>query len=166
MVKRNKYSRKRGKFKNGFEAKVFKELERAFGCPVIYEPYTFHYKVDEVRKYTPDFFIKGSDGLYIEGKGKFTGFDRKKMLLVKEQHPEVEFRMYFVSGNKRLSKVSKTTYGSWCEKNGIEWCDLKTGVPNSWLKEWKSGKKSVATKNLPSGRKSSGSTQLSETPGS
>ena len=165
VTKNRRYSRKRGKFKNGFEAKVFKELEKAFGCPVIYEPFTFHYKVDEVRKYTPDFFIKGSAGLYIEGKGKFTGQDRKKMLLVKEQHPEAEFRIYFVSGNKRLSKVSKTSYGSWCEKNGIKWCDLKTGVPKSWTAT-QGGKKSAVMKSLPSGRKSFGSTRLSETPGS
>lgn len=154
-----KYSKKRGKFKNGFEEKVYKELTKCLG-PIIYEPYTFLYRVEETRRYTPDFFVKGTNLLYIEGKGKFTGSDRKKMLLVKEQHPEAEFRFYFVSGNKRLSKVSKTTYGDWCDKHGFQWCDLKTGVPKSW----KLGKSAVTT-NQQLSKKSSGTTQLSETPG-
>lgn len=160
---KKRYSRKRGKFKNGFEAKVYKDLEAAFGKGnITYEPYTFHYKVDETRKYTPDFYVKDRL-LYVEGKGKWTGTDRKKMLMVIDQHPEIEFRMFFVSGNKRLSKVSKTTYGDWCDKNGIKWSDLQRGVPKEWINKTT---KTLDMKSQPLKLKNFGSSRLAGTPGS
>ena len=165
MSTKKKYSRKRGSFKNGFEAKIYKEMERVLG-PLLYEPFTFHYRVEETRRYTPDFFVKGSNGLYIEGKGKFTGADRKKMLLVKEQHPDMEFRFYFVSGNKKLSKRSNTTYGDWCDKHGFKWTDLKQGATKWKVDQQRKTGKSSVTKNRQSSKKSSGSIQLCETPGS
>ncbi len=71
------------------------------------------------HRYTPDWKIR--DGVYIETKGLFTAADRKKMLLVIEQNPGVQFLIVFQRNNK-LSKKSKTTYGDWCTKHAILWC--------------------------------------------
>ena len=137
MAKR--YGRKKGKFKNSFEEKLFNDLEKVLGKGTVeYEKETLTYKIDEVRRYTPDFKIRPR--VFIEGKGKWTATDRKKMLLVINQWPDCKFYMYFVSGNKRLSKVSKTTYGDWCTNRGIEWSDQSKGVPRTWiLKPTRSG---------------------------
>ena len=59
---------------------------------------------------------------YLETKGRFTGSDRQKMKAVKTQNPESTVVIVFQDPNKTISKVSKTTYAQWCDKNDIEWC--------------------------------------------
>lgn len=127
-----KLSRQRGKHKNTFEQDVHKLLENVFGkANVLYETETVPYQIIETHKYTPDWKIKGTK-VYIEGKGRLTTADRKKTLLVRNQYPKLTFRMFFQSGNRKLYKGSNTTYGEWCDKHGIEWTDLKKGIPKSW----------------------------------
>ena len=58
-----------------------------------------------------------------------------KMLLVKEQHPEYEFRFIFTNSKAKISKVSNTTYGRWCEKNGFKYADKL--IPTEWIEEIK-----------------------------
>lgn len=81
--------------------------------------------------YLPDF--KLPNGIIVETKGRFVLADRKKHKLINEQHPEFDVRFVFSNSNTKISKRSKTTYGSWCEKVGILYAD-KT-IPQSWLKE-------------------------------
>lgn len=81
--------------------------------------------------YLPDF--KLPNGIIVETKGRFVLADRKKHKLINEQHPELDIRFVFSNSKAKISKRSKTTYGSWCEKLGILYAD-KT-VPESWLKE-------------------------------
>lgn len=102
-------------------------LER---IPYTYEPDTFEYEVAETKKYTPDFRFEKSKStkrspkyFYVEFKGVFSAADRKKAKLFREQHPEVELYFVFMAPNNKLSKVSKTTYGMWCDQNGFEWSD-------------------------------------------
>ena len=55
------------------------------------------------------------------------------MILVKQQHPELDIRFVFSNSRQKISKQSKTTYGMWCEKHGFLYAD-KT-VPQEWLNE-------------------------------
>lgn len=82
----------------------------------------------ERRKYTPDFILE--NGIILETKGRLTAADRKKMLLVKAQHPGLDIRFVFMYPNNKLSAKSKTRYWEWAEKNGFPWCGKE--VPKSW----------------------------------
>jgi len=81
--------------------------------------------------YLPDF--KLPNGIIVETKGRFVLADRKKHKLIKEQYPDLDIRFVFSNSNTKISKGSKTTYASWCEKLGIPYAD-KT-IPQSWLDE-------------------------------
>lgn len=87
--------------------------------------------VSAPHTYTPDFVLE--NGIIIEAKGRFVGSERAKHLAVKKQHPDLDIRFVFSNSNTRLSKGSKTTYGSWCEKHGFLYADEK--IPVSWMKE-------------------------------
>lgn len=76
------------------------------------------------HKYTPDFQL--GPKTFVETKGKLTGADRTKHLLIKVQHPDVRVIFVFMAPNNKLSKSSKTTYAMWAEKNGFEWHTLES----------------------------------------
>lgn len=77
----------------------------------------------------PDFAL--TNGVLIECKGRLTAADRKKLLLVKKQHPRLDLRLLFQFDNK-LSPRSKTRYSTWAEKNGFEWA--VGSIPRGWLR--------------------------------
>lgn len=83
------------------------------------------------HKYLPDF--KLPNGIIVETKGRFVLSDRKKHLLIKQQHPNLDIRFVFTSSKNKISKASKTTYADWCNKNGFKYAD-KT-IPESWINE-------------------------------
>jgi hypothetical protein len=126
---RRKAAKEKG-YRSGFEQRIAEQLE-ASGVPFEYEPRReiVEYVVNETRRYLPDFVLRGS--IIIECKGRFTAADRKKLLLLKAQHPEKDIRLLFMYDNK-LSPRSPTRYSAWAEKNGIPWA-LKT-VPEEWVK--------------------------------
>jgi len=100
-----------------------------------YESEVFEYKVEETRKYTPDFKIirKGRrKPLYIEYKGVLDVRTRKKMKLFKEQHPNVDLRIVFQNAQNKIRKGSKTSYAMWAEQWNFKWADKE--IPRSWLK--------------------------------
>lgn len=116
-------------YKSKFEADIALKYPQ-----LIYEEGFLTYIVPETkRKYLPDWKI--SDGIYIESKGKLTADDRKKLLYVKEQHPEIKLYLLFQNAQNKITKRSKTTYADWCDKNGIEWSDWKITktIPESWF---------------------------------
>ena len=83
-----------------------------------YEEHKVKYTVPERQAtYTPDFYVTTRTGklIIIETKGRFVTADRQKMLLVKEQHPDLDIRFVFSNPKTRISKKSKTTYAAWCE---------------------------------------------------
>jgi hypothetical protein len=96
-----------------------------------YEELVIAYKEPEkTRKYTPDFELP--NGIIIETKGRFLTADRQKHLLIKQQHPHLDIRFVFSNSKSKLSKISKTTYAMWCEKNGFLYADKV--IPQEWLK--------------------------------
>jgi len=83
----------------------------------------------KVATYTPDFILP--NGIIIEAKGVWTVEDRKKHLLVREQHPHLDIRLVFMNASNKIRKGSDTTYARWCEKKNIIYAN-KT-IPKSWL---------------------------------
>lgn len=129
------YSKKRmhnrGTYRSGLEEKVSDSL-RAFGIEPHYEEKYLEYIVPASKhKYTPDFVLP--NGILIETKGVWDSEDRKKHILIKAQHPELDIRFVFSRSKTPIYKGSKTTYASFCEKNGIKYSD-KT-IPLEWFKE-------------------------------
>ena len=122
--------RKHG-FRSGLEDKFIQELEE-YGLDPNYEAKKFEYIIPESKhNYTPDFPL--SPHIVIETKGRWVVEDRQKMLLIKEQYPEIDFRIVFYNANQKIKKGSKTTYAMWCDKHGIKWAN-KT-IPSEWVEE-------------------------------
>lgn len=122
---------KKNKYRSKFEAQVAADLERVKLSQYKYEALKIDYVKPETKsKYTPDFILP--NGIIIEAKGRFTAQDRKKHLLIKEQHPDLDIRFVFQRPTQTLSKASKTTYAKWCDKHGFK--HSKGTVPSEWLK--------------------------------
>jgi hypothetical protein len=120
------------RFRSNYEREVCNELDDD-EVEFEYETMNLYYEVSEQRKYTPDVILP--NGIILELKGRFTTADRKKMLLVMKQHPDLDIRMVFQRHTNKLFKGSLTTYSEWCNKKGIKWAS-KT-VPKEWIKESK-----------------------------
>ena len=127
--KKRQQAKKLG-FRSGFEADVatiLKEDKIKYG----YETMQISYVVPEVsRSYTPDFILPNN--VIIEAKGRWTIEDRKKHILIKKQHPELDIRIVFQNASTKIRKGSKTTYGDYCDKHGIIWANKE--IPKSWYK--------------------------------
>lgn len=97
------------------------------GKPIkaLYEADTFEYEVSEIRKYTPDWTVHKKNGrlVYLEYKGVLDGKTRKKMKLMKKQHPKLDIRLIFEKASNKIYKGSKTTYGQWADQHGFKWED-------------------------------------------
>ena len=119
-------------FRSGLEEKIAEQL-RANGIDPKFETIKLPYKVEKNCTYTPDFPV--GKRIIIETKGRFQTADRMKMLMIRDQHPEYEFRFIFSNSNARISKVSATTYGKWCEKNGFKYANKV--IPQEWIEEIK-----------------------------
>jgi hypothetical protein len=123
-----KYAIKHG-YRSGLEDSISKDLKER-GVKFEYETFKIKYEVQENRTYTPDFILP--NGIIIESKGRFTTTDRKKHLLVKKQHPDLDIRFVFSNSRNKLYKGSKTTYAAWCEKHGFLYADKR--IPDEWTK--------------------------------
>lgn len=117
-------------FRSGLEETIAAQLKNA-GIDPKFETLKLPYRVEKNHTYTPDFPV--GKRIIIESKGRFQTADRMKMLEVKKQHPEYEFRFIFNNSKSKISKVSATTYGKWCEKNGFKYADKV--VPQEWIEE-------------------------------
>ncbi len=122
------------KFRSKFEEQIANYLTKR-NIHFEYESCKLSYIVPETkRNYLPDWLIGTNKNIVFESKGRLTSADRKKMLLVKENNPEIEIRFIFMNSDVKIRKGSKTSYGDWATKNGFEWCDFRKGIPKQWLK--------------------------------
>ena len=80
--------------------------------------------------YNPDFILP--NGIYLETKGFWDAADRRKILAVVRDNPDIDLRMVFQAPFNKISKKSKTTYAQWCEKHGIKWAAVHA-IPIDWL---------------------------------
>jgi len=129
---------KRHGYRSGLEFKVQKDLQSK-GVVAKYEPLKIEWEDLSYRKYTPDFLLP--NGIIIETKGLFTAQDRRKHLLIKKQHPDLDIRFVFESIKRKLSKKSKTTYADWCNRYGFLY-HLKL-IPDKWIDEDGSSKEII-----------------------
>ena len=120
------------RFRSGLEERTAKYL-RKLKVKFTYEKLKIKWQDLRYKTYTPDFVL--ANGIIIETKVRFISSDRTKHLMVKRQHPELDIRFVFSNPNAKLYKGSKTTYASWCEKNGFMYA--KENIPIEWIKEKK-----------------------------
>lgn len=118
------------RFRSGLESRTADYLKKR-RVKFEYERTRIPYVVNETRKYTPDF--KLPNGIYIETKGRFTAADRKKHLLIKKQHPDLDIRFVFSNPRAKIRKGSKTSYADWCDKHGFKYA--QETIPLEWIKE-------------------------------
>jgi hypothetical protein len=121
-------TRKETGYRSGLEVQIAASLQ---GIEALYEAIKIPYTVTSHHTYHPDFVLP-KQAIIIEGKGEFSAADRKKMLTVKMQHPDLDIRIVFSNPNAKIGKKSKTTYAGWCKKNGFPYA--KGTVPEEWRK--------------------------------
>ena len=80
--------------------------------------------------YCPDFVLPNH--VYLEAKGYWAPADRRKILAVKKDNPDMDLRMVFQAPYNKINKKSKTTYAMWCEKHDIPWTAYHD-IPIDWL---------------------------------
>lgn len=128
-------------YRSRLEEKIAAQLTKA-GIKFVYEGEKLRYTVPKREtKYTPDFPITSSKPcpIVIEAKGRFrTAAERQKLILVREQHPDIDLRIVFQKASNPIYKGSKTTYAMWAESHGIPWADGGT-IPLTWIQEMTDG---------------------------
>lgn len=131
ITKKIRKPKKRVTYRSGFEKKIRDYLNKN-KTKYEYESLRIPYQVPvENKHYVPDFILK--NGIIVEAKGKLDRGARKKMLLVRQQNPDLDIRLLFMRDNY-LSKGSKTKYSEWAEKNGFKWSvSLEGHLPSEWL---------------------------------
>lgn len=134
--------------------KNFAAYLKKIGIDFLYEAIKIPYIVPaKKRNYVPDFVYNPKSRrrvkkvislddlknmIVIETKGRLTASDRKKMLWVKENNPEIDIRFVFPN-NSILSKAKKGRdggkyrYSDWCEDNGFPYF-IGTEPPKKWFK--------------------------------
>ena len=121
---------KKAGYRSQFELNIARTLTEN-KVPFKYEETKFQY-IPEPRNYTPDFYLEES-GIFVEAKGHLTREDRVKMLLVKNQHPDIDIRFVFLRASNKIYKNSKTTYSAWCERHNFIWAE--GSIPTDWCKK-------------------------------
>ena len=132
---RKKFSRKQVAAKYGLRSGLEMEINESLtsrGIDGQYEQNVIEFiKPVTKHKYRPDFRLP--NGIFVETKGRFLAADRKKHLLIKEQHPELDIRFVFSNANAKLYKGAKSRYCDWCDKYGFKWAHRV--IPEDWLNE-------------------------------
>ena len=119
--------KKTSKFRSGLEEQIAKLLQ-GLGVTYQYESEQVSYTIQ--HNYTPDFVLPNH--VYLEAKGYWAAADRRKVLAVKRDNPDLDLRMVFQAPYNKISKKSKTTYAMWCEKHDIPWTAYHD-IPIDWL---------------------------------
>jgi len=118
-------------FRSGLEEDIYIQLRKA-RIKHEYEKVKISYIIPSSNHiYTPDFVLE--NGIIVETKGRWVLEGRKKITLIKRQHPNLDLRMVFNYSKAKIRKGSKTTYASICEKLGIPYSDKE--IPTEWLCE-------------------------------
>lgn len=122
----------RAKYRSKLEERLAKQLTDS-GVEFSYETLKISYEIPSRKaKYTPDFVV---GDIIIEAKGRFrTAQDRQKLLLVKEQYPDLDLRLVFQNAKTPIYPGSPTPLSKWAEDNGFIWAD-NGKIPEEWLQK-------------------------------
>ena len=120
-------TKKTSKFRSKLEERVADLLD-ALEITYEYESTRVPYTIQ--HHYYPDFLLPNYT--YLEVKGYWDAADRRKILAVKKDNPDLDLRMIFQAPYNTISKKSKTTYAMWCEKHDIPWAPYHK-IPLKWL---------------------------------
>ena len=115
------------KYRSKLEERIAELLE-GLGVSFEYESAKIPYTIQ--HHYHPDFLLPNYT--YLEAKGYWDPKDRRKILAVKKDNPDIDLRMVFQSPYNKISKTSKTTYAQWCERHDIPWTSFHN-IPLDWL---------------------------------
>lgn len=123
-------------YRNKFEGKTGDALT-AKGIQFEYETEKLDYTIN--AQYVPDFILRTRSGkkVYIETKGNgrsFDGASRRKLIAVKQNHPDKDIRIVFYSDGKIGPKRKDGTHlkqSDWAIKYGFEYAIRD--IPESWL---------------------------------
>lgn len=128
-----KVTKRQAAVKNGYRSGLEEVVDSTLKQRNIdgeYEKHKIKYTIPATEHtYTPDFRLP--NGIFVETKGRFVVEDRKKHVLIKKQHPELDIRFVFQNSKNKIRKGSPTTYADWCIKHGFLYAD-KT-IPQEWL---------------------------------
>lgn len=129
---------------NGKTVKVRSKLETQIAAvfndvntPWEYEVTKISYVIPESNHtYTVDFSL--GNGILIEGKGYLSDHaERKKYVLLKDQHPDLDLRFIFDNENK-LCGGTKYSHATWAKKYGFKYCSIKDKqIIKDWINETK-----------------------------
>jgi hypothetical protein len=113
----------------------FEEILRDNDVKYKYEVTKISYIIPESsHTYTVDWTIDKK--LLIETKGYLSDYsERRKYVLLKEQHPDLDLRFVFDNPNK-LCGGTKMTHAKWAEKYEFTYCSIKdTETILKWVQE-------------------------------
>lgn len=126
------------RYRNKFEEKIGSMLTN-LGVNFDYETERLPYTIEAY--YIPDFILltKGGGKIYIETKGNGRSFDgpsRRKLVAVKNQHPELDIRIVFYSDGKigpTRKDGTRMTQSEWATRHGFKYAIKE--IPGEWLAE-------------------------------
>jgi len=123
-------TKRRSKLEERFEV-ILQDLDVQYEYEVTRIPYTVP---ESHHTYTVDWTLL--NGKLIETKGYLSDHaERRKYVLLKEQHPELDLRFVFDNVNK-LCGGTKMTHGKWAEKYNFKYCSIKdTDQIKHWINE-------------------------------
>lgn len=124
------------KYRNKFEQVTGDKLYE-LGIDFGYETEKLPYTTD--GKYIPDFIIDTRSGkkIRVETKGNGRSFDgpsRRKLIAVKQQHPDKDIRIVFYTDGKIGPKRKDGTFmrqSDWAIKHGFRYAIKE--IPEEWL---------------------------------
>jgi hypothetical protein len=125
-----KKPKKKPEFRSKYEKRIARQLKKA-GAKFTYERHAIPYiRNGKVSHYHPDFHVNRQ--FYLETKGYFVGGarDRQKLILVRQQHPELDLRITFQ--DETLLVGPGMSYADWADTWGIPWSGGGK-VPLEWL---------------------------------
>ena len=113
----------------------FESILKDFDVPYEYEVTKIDYIIPESsHTYTVDWTVL--NGKLIETKGYLSDHsERRKYVLLKEQHPDLDLRFVFDNPNK-LCGGTKMSHAKWAEKYVFRYCSIKdTEQIKQWITE-------------------------------
>lgn len=116
-------------FRSKFEASLY-GMAKACKKKLDFEPKDAIINYTIAFRYQPDFRLP--NGILVEAKGQLDVWDRRKMIAVKKQRPELDIRFVFQNARCRLSRGGKT-YGEWATSAGFPWAE--GSIPIEWWTE-------------------------------